>query len=150
MRERLKRLVIIALVALLTVGLAKAFSDWQKKQSARGESLTAPIKKKVENLGDKILGEIIGVLPGAPDLEKTMSVGQTNQARPDSARQAGEVQGEQDQTNSEAEPINQPAQTIQKQTEALIETIKELPQDQIEAIKKQIYKDFCERLVQGE
>lgn len=40
-----------------------------------------------------------------------------------------------------------PVQNVQEQTQNLIESIKSLPEDQIEVIKKQIYKEFCEELI---
>lgn len=139
MKERITRLAIIVLVVFLVVGAAKAFSDWQGKQATSGQSISSPIKKKIEGLGEEILGKAVEVLPGAPDLEEVISENQT-----------GQVQGEQDEVVSSSEPIQEPVQNIQKQTEVLVETIKELPQGQIEAIKKQIYKDFCEKLIQEE
>lgn len=47
---------------------------------------------------------------------------------------------------NENEPISQPAENIQNQTQQLMESIKKLPQDQLEAIKKQLLKEFCEQL----
>ena len=47
------------------------------------------------------------------------------------------------------EPIMEPAQNIQEQTQALIESIKRLPEDQIEAIRKQVYKEVCDGLLKG-
>ena len=135
------RLAIIVLVALLTMGLAKAFGDWRTKQKG-GRSLTAPIKTEIEGLGEEVLGKIVDVLPGAPNLEEVAPKGELSQE--------GEVKGEENQAASETEPFEEPVQNVQKQTEVLIETIKELPQDQIEAIKKQIYKEFCEGLLKEE
>lgn len=129
MRERLTRILIIIIVALLIISLAKVLTDWQSKQKVAGESLkvpTAPVKEKIEDLGEDILGKAVEVLPGAPRMEK---VDQDNQV------------------NQETEPIEEPVKNVEKQTEILIETIKELPQEQVEAIKKQIYKEFCEGLL---
>lgn len=47
-----------------------------------------------------------------------------------------------------SEPIKEPAENVQNQTQQLIETIKKLPQDQLEAIKKQLFKDVCEQICQ--
>lgn len=52
------------------------------------------------------------------------------------------------QTSGEEEPITQPVENIQSQTNQLMESIKRLPEDQIKAIKKQIYKDFCQQLIE--
>lgn len=43
-------------------------------------------------------------------------------------------------------PINQPVENVQSQTQQLLESIKKLPADQLEAIKKQLLKEFCEQL----
>lgn len=83
-------------------------------------------------MGEKVLGTVVEKLPKAPNLEEV------------------ELEGEsvpENQETQEAEPIEEPVQNIQSQTQVLIETIKELPQDQIEAIKKQIYKELCEGLL---
>lgn len=119
MRERLTRIFLLGLAALLIIALAKGLADWQSQTKVAGGSTSLPqlpIKEKIENLGEKVLGKAIRLLPGAPDLE----IGQ------------------------ETEPIEEPVNNIQQQTEALIEAIKKLPQDQLEATKKQIYKEFCE------
>ena len=50
----------------------------------------------------------------------------------------------------ETEPIAEPVEQIQSQTEDLIESVKKLPEDQVKAIKEQIYKDFCEGLLKEE
>ncbi len=50
----------------------------------------------------------------------------------------------------ETAPIAEPVEKIQSQTEELIESVKKLPEDQIKAIKEQIYQEFCEGLLEGE
>ena len=119
MRDRLTRIFLLGLAALLIIALAKGLADWQGQQRVAGESVSLPqvsVKEKLEDLGEDILEKAIKILPGAPDLE----------------------------IDQEAEPIEEPVKNVQQQTEVLIETIKKLPEDQIEAIKKQIYKEFCE------
>lgn len=122
MRERLIRIFLLGLAALLIIVLAKGLADWQTQQKVAGESISLPrlpIKEKIEDFGEKVLGKAIKVLPGAPDLEVN-------------------------QEDQETEPIEEPVSNVQQQTEALIEAIKKLPQDQLEATKKQLYKEFCE------
>lgn len=119
MRERLTRIFLLGLAALLTIALAKGLADWQTQSKVAGESTGLPhlpIKEKIEDFGEKVLGKAIKILPGAPDLE----------------------------IDQEAEPIEEPVKNIHEQTESLIEAIKKLPQDQLEATKKQLYKEFCE------
>lgn len=117
---------------MLIAGVAKTLAGRQ------GSSLALPhfpIGESLENLGEKVLGKAVQILPGAPDLGETVQ-----------EKEEGQVAGEAD----EVEPIKEPAENVQKQTEILIETIKELPQDQLEAIKKQIYKEICEGLLKEE
>lgn len=121
MRERLIRILIIGFVALLTVIFTKSLADWRNQSKVVGESIDIqPVSEKLEKVGEDVLGKAVSLLPGAPQLE------------------------EKGQTKQETEPIEQPVKNVQQQTELLIEAIKKLPEDQIEAIKKQIYKEVCE------
>lgn len=117
---------------MLIAGVAKALAGRQESSLALPYF---PIGESLENFGEKVLGKAVKILPGAPDLGETVQ-----------EKEEGQVAGESD----EAEPIKEPAENVQKQTEILIETIKELPQDQLEAIKKQIYKEMCEGLLKEE
>lgn len=47
------------------------------------------------------------------------------------------------------EPIAEPVENVQSQTDSLLESIKKLPEDQVEAIKKQLFKEFCQDYCQG-
>lgn len=118
-RDRLIRFFIIILVVALVAGVVQNLAT--KQQEASSFSIQ-PVKKKVEDFGEQILGEAVKRLPKAPDFEN-------------------------EQSTQEGEPISQPVQNVQNQTQVLVESIKKLPQDQIEAIKKQIYKEFCEKLL---
>lgn len=42
------------------------------------------------------------------------------------------------------EPIGEPVEGIQLRTQDLVDSIKSLPQDQLEAVKKQIFKEICQ------
>lgn len=126
-RERLIRFLLVGLGAVLILGGAKAFADWRGKQSLGGEKLSLP-KLSTERLqSEDVLGTAKQRILGRK--EKVDQEDQVNRESQDS------------------EPIAEPAEKIEKQTETLIETIKQLPQDQVEAIKKQIYKEFCEQLL---
>jgi len=128
MRERLTRIFLLGLAALLIIALAKGLADWQAQSKVAGESVSLPqvsVKEKLEDLGEDILGKAVKFLPGAPDLEV-------------------------DQVSQETEPIEEPVKNVQQQTQTLIEAIKKLPEDQLEAIKKQIQKEFCEGALNGE
>jgi len=132
MRERLIRVLLLGVVILVIAIVAKALASGQGGVTTLPN---LPIGEKIEELGEKVLGKAVQILPGAPDLGETVQ-----------EKEEGQVAGEAD----EAEPIKEPAENVQKQTEILIEAIKELPQDQIEAIKKQIYKEMCEGLLKEE
>lgn len=41
------------------------------------------------------------------------------------------------------EPIVQPVNNIQKQADQLVESVKNLPEEQLKAVKRQLYQDFC-------
>ncbi len=128
MKDRLIRIFVIGLIALAVIGLAKGLADWQSQSKVAGESVSlpqVPIKEKVEDLGERVLGEAVKILPGAPDLGA-------------------------DQDNQETEPIEEPVKNIEEQTQVLIEAIKKLPEDQIEAIKKQLYQEICEGVLSEE
>jgi len=130
-KERLVRLLVVTAVALATFGAVSLIIKQGKKANSQ-VTLFDPIKKKVEQTAEKILGEAVEHLPKAPDLKK--AAGETGQTSQDK------------ENEEEVEPIQQPVNNIEKQTEKLIEIIKELPQDQIEAIRKQLWKDLCEEL----
>lgn len=124
-KERLKRLIIISLVAGLTMVGTTAFIKWRDSQRAAGEMLKLPslsINEQIKNFGVKILGAAFKSLPIGSEPKVTV-------------------------VKEASEPITQPVENIQKQTDQLIESIKRLPADQIEAIKKQIYKEFCQQLI---
>jgi hypothetical protein len=135
MKERLTRILIFSLIVLVTIVVIKGLSDRIRQSKAKGETIDlpqVPVKEELEDLGEKVLGEAAKILPGAPkfeEVEESEEVEQTNQ----------EVES--------TEPIKEPVKDVQKQTEILIETIKELPQDQLEAIKKQIWKEVCEEIL---
>lgn len=55
------------------------------------------------------------------------------------------VLGEQtpDVENLGRDPIAEPVVNVKEQTNSLLESVKKLPQDQLEAIKKQLCKELC-------
>lgn len=119
MKERLVRFLVITLAAGLVVGGVGLLAK-RTENNFQPDSLLNPIKVKVEEAAEKVLGEAVKKLPKAPELEEV--------------------------SQEESEPIKEPVENIQSQTEVLIETIKDLPQDQLEAIKKQIFKELCESI----
>lgn len=123
--------LVIFLAALLAPSLVQKNSD----QSNLGSSLNLLLKNKIETLGEGVLGTAAKHLPAAPGTEEIEINVQ---------EQKGSEDGQ------SVEPIREPSEKIKGQTEDLVEMIKNLPQDQVEAIKKQIYQDFCQSLLGGE
>jgi len=118
--ERLKRILIIIGVAGLVLLAGKVFADWQTKKKVAGESIGLPsevVTNKIEEIGEDILGKAVEVLPG---VEK------------------------------ETQETTTPTQTtklIETQTKEIIEIIKQLPQEQVDQLKKQVFKDFCQEVL---
>ena len=127
-KDRLKRLVILLLVAVLVFFAGKVFADWQGKKKTQGEVLslpTAEIGEKISDLGEQILGKTVQVLPGNSVLKEKIIT-------------------EKESTNTETEKVEK----VEIKTQEIIEIIKELPAEQLENIKKQIFKDFCQKVLE--
>lgn len=84
---------------------------------------------------------------GLPPAVNSLSLSRVTQGRfefkKDSGvepKQAEAVLGE---TNQETEPIAEPITNVQNQATTLIELVKNLPDDQVAAVKKQICKELC-------
>jgi DNA-binding ferritin-like protein len=127
-KERLKRILIILGVMILVLLLGKVFADWQKAKQAAGESFSLPIKQigeKIEDIGEEILGTAIQVLPGRTEREEIK-----------------------DETKTETVGEEKVVKQLKIQTQEIIEVIKELPAEQVDQIKKQIFKDFCQKVLE--
>lgn len=115
--------MIIAGVAGLVVFTSKVFAK---------KPITLPtdqITKKIENLGEEILGTATKILPGSKSLkEKSKNVSDGNEQT-----SQGEVAGE---------------TALENQVQEIVDTIKELPAEQLDQIKKQIFKDFCQKVME--
>lgn len=123
MRERLVRFLIIGLAAFLILSLARVVAGWQAQPKTADKSASfsqTPVKEKLEEWSGNVLGKAADLLPGVSERDEA------------------------DQENQE--PIEKPVQDVQQQVDSLIEAIKKLPQDQLEATKKQIYKEFCKEV----
>ena len=131
---RLKRIgVILLLAALFAVG-AKAFADYQNKQKSAGKdvpSLTNQVGEKISDFGQEVLGNAVEIIPGAGGLKEKLII--EKQVSVENA------QGEEKQV-----------ERIEIQTQEIINVIKELPADQVEKVKKQIFKDFCQEVLEEE
>jgi len=127
-KDRLKRILIIVFVAFLVLAGAKVFADWQRKKKAQGEDLslpTAEIGEKISDFGEQILGKAVEVLPGNSALKQKIII-------------------EKESSNTETEKVER----VEIKTQEIIEIIKELPAEQLENIKKQIFKDFCQKVLE--
>lgn len=119
-QERIKRILIIIGAAVLVLLAGKVFADWQEKRQVAGESIKLPtevITEKVGEVGEDILGKAVEILPGSNQLKERVVEKETQ------------------------------TKVIEVQTKEIMEIIKQLPQDQVEQIKKQIFKDFCEEVM---
>ena len=127
-KDRLKRFLIIIFVAFLVLAGAKVFADWQGKKKAQGEVLsfpTAEIGEKISDFGEQVLGKAVDILPGNSALKEKIII-------------------EKESTNTETEKVEK----VEIKTQEIIEIIKELPAEQLENIKKQIFKDFCQKVLE--
>jgi hypothetical protein len=125
-KERIKRLAMILAIGLLvflaTVTLAK--------QQQKGALIfpTKQIGSSLGKMGEKVLGKAAGVLPGDNALKEKLQPQQEEESTPESQ-------------------VTDPVKIIESQTTQIIETLKELPAEQVEKIKKQIFKNFCEEIL---
>jgi len=128
---RLKRiLVAIGIIIFLAFG-TKVFADWQAKRKAEGKSVSLPTKEvgeKISNFGQDILGKAVESIPGNEGLKERLIRVETKVP----------VEGEKE------------VERIEIQSQEVIEIIKELPQEQAEKIKKQIFKEFCQNVLDVE
>jgi len=116
--QRLVRLVLLGLVGFLVLMMVKNLA-------AQGASFSLPSLSWQRFIPEKILDSTSELILG----EKAQL------AQPDQAEE---------ETSTEVEPIAQPVEKIQSQTQFLLDLIKKLPEDQIRAVKKQLCKEICE------
>ncbi|MBM3205307.1 hypothetical protein FJZ41_00445 [Candidatus Shapirobacteria bacterium] len=135
-KDRLKRILIVLFIVIFLLLGAKVFTDWQNKKKVAGESTGLPelnLGQKIGDLGDQVLGKAVEILPGGEALkEKVMN------------KQQSAVES---QPLSETTDEGEKVEKVEIKTQEIIEIIKELPADQLENIKKQIFKDFCQNIL---
>lgn len=133
-KDRLKRFLIIILVTFLVLAGAKVFADWQGKKKAQGEVLSLPtvqIGEKISDFGEQILGKAVDILPGNSALKEKII-----------------IEKESTNTNTNTTTETEKVERVEIKTQEIIEIIKELPAEQLENIKKQIFKDFCQEILE--
>lgn len=120
-------LIIIGVAVVLLA--AKGFSDWQTAKTVKGESVRLPtqlVVDKLEEVGQDVLGRAVEILPGSKELKEKIVEKETEKTQT---------------AQTEATKI------IETQTKEIIEIIKQLPQEQVNQIKKQVFKDFCQEVL---
>jgi len=130
-KERLKRIAIIITAAGLTFWGVNGFTKWRETKKVAGESIKLPTKtvtEKIEDLGEKVLGKAVEILPGSEKIKQKEKVVE-NQT-----------------VEAEAQTI-ETTKILETQTKEIIEILKQLPEEQLKQIKKQIFKDFCQEVM---
>ena len=131
LKDRLKRLVILLLVAVLFFFVGKVFASWLAKNKVAGASISLPtqqIGEKIADFGESVLGKAVEILPGSGGLKEKILATPT----PVSS-----------EVKTEEKIVN-----VETKTQEIIEIIKELPAQELENIKKQIFKDFCQKILE--
>jgi len=130
-KDRLKRLLILLLVAVLFFFVGKVFANWLAKNKVAGVSISLPtqqIGEKISDFGEQVLGKAVEILPVSRELKQKIVATPT----PASA-----------EIKTEEKIVN-----VETKTQEIIEIIKELPAQELENIKKQIFKDFCQKILE--
>ena len=127
----MKRLLILLLVAVLFFFVGKVFANWLAKNKVAGASIILPtqqIGEKISDFGEQVLGKAVEILPVSRELKQKIVATPT--------------------------PVSSEIKTEEKvvkvetKTQEIIEIIKELPAQELENIKKQIFKDFCQKVLE--
>lgn len=130
-QTRLKRILIVFGIVIFLAFGTKIFADWQAKRKAEGKSISLPteeIGEKISDFGQDILGKTVESIPGNEGLKERLIKVETKVP----------VEGEKE------------VERIEIQSQEIIEIIKELPQEQAEKIKKQIFREFCQNVLDVE
>lgn len=120
--ERLKRIAIIFGVAILVAVAGKVFADWRVAKKIKGEAIQLPtdlVVQKAQEIGGEVLGQALKIIPGSGNIRIPV-------AKPNTA---------------EANKV------IEGQVEEIIEIVRQLPEDQLNQLKKQVFKDFCQEVL---
>ncbi len=120
--ERLKRLGIIFGVVILLAFAGKVLLNWQISKKTQGETIKLPVdfvSKNIQVAGNQVLGQAIKLIPGSREIQI-----------PDVQSGASDA-----------------SKLLEGQTQEILEIIKQLPAEELKQIKKQIFKDFCEEVL---
>ena len=134
-KERLKRLFILLLVAVFFFFAGKVFANWLDKKKVAGASISLPIQQigsKISDLGEQVLGKAIQILPGGNNLKEKLIPTSTPTLLPS-----------QTTTGTATQTIE-----VETKTQEIIQIIKELPAAELDNLKKQVFKDFCQKVME--
>lgn len=137
-KDRLKRIMILLLVAVLFFFAGKVFANWLTKNKVAGASISLPtqqIGEKIADLGEQVLGKAIEVLPGNSALKQKIIIKK-------------ESSPEENQTATQGNAETEKVEKVEIKTQEIIEIIKELPAAELDNIKKQVFKDFCQKVME--
>jgi CMP-2-keto-3-deoxyoctulosonic acid synthetase len=131
-KERLKRIAIIVIVGGLVFWGIESFAKRQETKRIAGASIglsTQGVTQKIEDFGEKVLGKAVEILPGGDKIKKIKEEEKENQTN-----------------RIEIQPGEAP-KILENQMKEIIEILKQLPEEQLKQIKKQIFKDFCQEVM---
>ena len=131
-KERFKRIVVIIMVGGLVFWGIETFVKWRETKRVAGASVSLPteeITQKIEDFGEKVLGRVVEILPGGDKVK--------------------EIKEEEKENKTDKIEIQagQATKILENQTKEIIEVLKQLPEEQLKQIKKQIFKDFCQEIM---
>jgi len=131
-KERFKRIVVIIIVGGLVFWGVEAFVKWRETKRVAGASISLPteeITQKIEDFREKVLGRAVEILPGGDKVK--------------------EIKEEEKENKTDKIEIQagQATKILENQTKEIIEVLKQLPEEQLKQIKKQIFKDFCQEIM---
>jgi hypothetical protein len=134
-KDRLKRLLILLLIIGLLAGGFKVLADWQAKRKVLGQESVLSVDKigeKISDFSQNVLGKTIEVLPGSKELKEKIISTTSNSSDNQTINNQNTTQTEK----------------VEIKTQEIVEIIKDLPATELERIKKQIFKDFCQSILQ--
>jgi len=128
----IKALILISGL-ILGVGALKTQVGQEKK-----DELVSQVGRKKEEVLNQVLNQTTNLS------QKFLSQKKEKEEKVKGERQENQG-GTQEET--QVQPIQEPVENVQIQTEKLIQMIKSLPEEQVLAIKKQLYQEFCKELL---
>ena len=138
-QDRLKRILILLVIVAFLLGGGKIFADWNNKRKASGQSIALPLENisaQINNFGEEVLGNAVSVIPGSNDLKEKI----LDKPGPTIVKESSSSSM---QEGSQSTVVKE---TVSN-TEVIIQMLKDLPAEQLDKIKKQVFKDFCQQIL---